>query len=115
MLGGSLTGLAELQAKTQPAVLLSPLKGTYQERYSDLVGRISAEAPRDTGTLAGSYRSEVDSGAVPAWGQITSSVRYGPYVHRHNPFVARAAAGALGRLNSLLEVATRAIEGIWGS
>lgn len=111
-----MTGLPELRRKANLEHLAaSPLRATFSDRYSDLVGRISAEAPRRTGTLAGSYSAQVEGGSLPRLGFIRSGVRYGPYVHRHNPFLRRAATGAISRLNTLLERAAREIERIWAA
>ncbi|MGH8874303.1 MAG: hypothetical protein ACRDVM_03495, partial [Acidimicrobiia bacterium] len=52
---------------------------------------------------------------LDGWGHFTSSVRYGPYVHKTNPFISRAAAGELGQMNARLEQVAREIERLWSA
>lgn len=124
-----LLGMQELSKKLEPGQLLGkPIRNLLSKAALIVEKRAKEKAsgrpgPRvQTGRLRSSITSKVDPSAIPQWAEVGSNVFYAPFVELGHmtrgggmapayPFLHPALKESQGKVNGLLEQASKEIEG----
>lgn len=73
-------GLKEIIRRTDPRLLLGPLRDFFKRAAIVVQSSAREKAPVDTGRLRSSIAYQIDSSEPPLWTKIGTNVKYAPYM-----------------------------------